>query len=127
MEIRNKLGSRWKSSFYKVCKFHQKNPIDFIIPAEEYNDTNEEEVNQEDADNDERLDDDKFDNVEMIVKKDRELEELRKAAIKQEQVIKELELKISEKRKPTKDSSNINLPNLYQTIDFTESKTGNKL
>ena len=61
------------------------------------------------------------------MKKDREIEELRKAAIKQEQVIKELESKISENRKPIKNSRNINLPNIYQTIEFTESKTGNKL
>ena len=35
--------------------------------------TNNEEVDQDDEDNAERLDDDKFENVEMIVKKDKEI------------------------------------------------------
>ena len=85
------LGQDGKVLFIKYANFIRRVALDHIIPADEYDDTNEEEVNKEDEDNTERLNDDKFESVEMILKKDKEIEELTKAAITQEKVIKYLQ------------------------------------
>ena len=53
---------------------------------------------------------------------------MRKAIEENENIMKEMEIEISEKRKSIKptDQNNkqLNLPNRYQTIDFIESSTG---
>ena len=85
------LGQDGKLLFIKYANFIRRVPLDPIIPADEYDDTNEEEVNKEDEDNTERLNDDKFESEEMILKKYKEIEELTKATITQEKVITDLQ------------------------------------
>ena len=57
------LGQDGKVLFIKYANFIRRVPLDHIIPADEYDDTNEEEVNKGDEDNTERLNDDKFESV----------------------------------------------------------------
>ena len=85
------MGQDGKVLFIKYANFIRRVALDHIIPADEYDDTNEEEVNKEEEDDTEMLNDDKFESVEMILKKDKEIEELTKAAITQEKVIKDLQ------------------------------------
>ena len=85
------LGQDGKVLFLKSANFIKRVPLDHILPADEYDDSNEEEVNKEDEDNTERLNDDKFESEEMILKKYKEIEELTKATITQEKVITDLQ------------------------------------
>ena len=96
------VGQDGKVLFIKYANFVRRVPLDHIIPADEYNDGIEEEVNQEDVENAKRLDDDKFENVEIIVQKDREIEQMRKAIEEKENIMKEMEIEITEKRKSIK-------------------------
>ena len=70
--------------------------MEHVIPADEYNNDEEEETNQENEENSKRLDDDKFDNVEIVVQKEKEIEELRKSLDDQVKLIENLEQKISQ-------------------------------
>ena len=113
--------------FIKYANFIRRVPLDFIKPADEYSDDINEEVDKEDIDHAVRLDDDKFENVEIIVKKDREIEQLKKSMAEQGNVIKEMETNIAADNKNNKQTQITKLPNIYQTIVFKESKTGNIL
>ena len=118
------LGQDGKVIFIKYANFIRRVPLDFIIPADEYSEEND-EANQEDIHNSERLDDDQFDNVDVIAKKDKEIEELKKSMMGQADAIKSLEVKISENNEASKQTEIKNLQNLYQKIEFTDNKTGN--
>ena len=72
------VGQDGKVIFLKYASFIRRVPLEHVIPADEYN-NEEEETNQEDEENSRRLDDDKFDNVEIVVKKEKEIEELTKS------------------------------------------------
>ena len=57
--------------FIKYANFIRRVPLDHVIPADEYNDTEEEEPNKEDEENSTRLDDDRFENVDIVVQKEK--------------------------------------------------------
>ena len=79
---------RWKSGlvlgkdgtvlFVKYGNFMRRVPIDHVIPAEQYLDVSEETGDQEDVDNAERLQDDQFDNLDIVALKERKLNSCRK-------------------------------------------------
>ena len=89
------VGQDGKVIFLKYASFIRRVPLEHVIPADEYN-NEEEETNQEDEENSRRLDDDKFDNVEIVVQKEKEIEELRKSLDDQVKLIENLEQKISQ-------------------------------
>ena len=118
------VGQDGKVIFIKYAGFIRRVPLDHVIPADEYNDAEEEEPSKEDEENSRRLDDDKFENVEILVEKEKEIEQLQKSVEDQAKVIKSLENKISENQKSINQPKSINLPNRYQSVRFKQSKTG---
>ena len=70
--------------------------MDNIIPADEYIEALETEVDEEDVLHKERLQDDEFENVELISLKDREIEILKKLEIEKDEKIQNLEIKLKE-------------------------------
>ena len=123
------VGQDGKVLFIKYANFIRRVPLDHIIPADEYKDEEEEvdENNQEDAENSNRLDDDKFENMDVVIQKDKEIDILKNSLNDKETVIKNLENKLSETRTSTDSIKKVNLPNKLQTIVFMESKTENML
>lgn len=105
--------------FLKYASFIRRVPLEHVIPADEYN-NEEEETNQEDEENSRRLDDDKFDNVEIVVKKEKEIEELTKSLDDKAKIIEKLEQKISQNEKLNKKPEILNFPNHHQSITFKE-------
>ena len=73
--------------------------MDNIIPADEYHIDTEEEIDPKDMENSDRLLDDNFQEVEIVAKKEKELEELRKRNLEQENKIKKLESIVSDSEK----------------------------
>ena len=116
------VGQDGKVVFIKYANFIRRVPLDLIIPADEYNDEANGEIDKEDLDHSVRLNDDKFEDMEILVKKDKEIEQLNKSMHEQANVIKEMENNFAKERKSIKQSKNNKLPNLYQTVDFKESK-----
>ena len=97
--------------------------MDHIVPAKECHDDDvKETVSPDDEENADRLADDDFGNMEVIVKKDREIESLKKLNKEQENKIKQMEDKAKNASKPgpVLESSEANLPNLHQKIQFQE-------
>ena len=92
---------------------------DHIIPAEECNIDTEQEIDPKDVENSERLLDDTFEDVEIVAKKEKEIDELRKQNLEQENRIEMLENKVadSEKKKANPPSS-CRLPKQWQHIRF---------
>ena len=73
------LGQDGKVVFLRYGNFIRRVPLDHIVPATECHDADEkDEISPDDKENDKRLNDDDFDNVEIVVEKDREIENLRK-------------------------------------------------
>ena len=104
--------------FIRYGNFIRRVPLDNIAPADEHPDTSEQEVDQDDVNNDERLKDDNFENVEIVVQKDKEIEHLKKTNQEQEKQISELKNMALIKQEPTKPCQSSLLPNLYQQIMF---------
>ena len=70
---------RRKVVFIKNGNFIRRLPLDHTVPADECHDADEKtEAAPDDAENDEQVDDDAFESVEVIVEKDREIEQLKK-------------------------------------------------
>ena len=65
-------------------------PIDHVIPAEQYHEVSGEEGDQEDIENSDRLQDDSFDNLDIVAQKEKEIEHLKEKYEEQEKVIVEL-------------------------------------
>ena len=80
------VGQDGKVIFIKYAGFIRRVPLDHVIPADEYNDAEEEEPDKEDEESSRRLDDDK--NVEILVQKEKEIELLQKSLQDQAKVIK---------------------------------------
>ena len=85
------LGQHGKVLFIKYGNFIRRVPLDFVIPADERKNVENEEDDQEDIDNHDRLQDDDFDNEELMAKKEKEIENLKRLNLEQEKLIKELE------------------------------------
>ena len=69
-----------------------------------------------DQENQERLDDDSFENIEIIVQKDKEIDELKAQNKEKEKRIKELEKNSAEEKKA--GGTNVQLSKQYQKIIF---------
>ena len=72
------LGQDGKVVFIKYGNFIRRVPLDRIVPAQEYIDDENTDVDQEDVNNHERMQDDVFDNVDVVAQKDIEIETLKK-------------------------------------------------
>ena len=117
------LGQDGKIIFLKYGNFMRRVPLDHIVPANECHDDDvKETVAPDDEENADRLADDDFGNMEEIVKKDREIERLKKMNEEQESKIKQMEDKVKNapKLEPVLKPSVGNLPNLHQKIQFQE-------
>lgn len=84
-----------KVLFVRYGNFIRRVPVDRVIPAQEYKEVPEEEADPDDVMNKERLEDDDFTNVEIITKKDKEIEALKKANQDQEKLIEEMSRNVS--------------------------------
>ena len=78
--------------------------MDFVVPAKEYTGGDDEEIDQTDVENQDRMKDDVFEEVEIVAKKDKEIEELKHINSQQLDRIKELE-KESESTRRMEDST----------------------
>ena len=78
------LGQDGKVLFLKYGNFIRRVPLDRVVPADEYVEDDTTDIDQNDVDNHDRMQDDKFDNVEIVAQKDMEIENLKK--INQEQL-----------------------------------------
>ena len=123
------LGQDGKVLFVKYANFIRRVPLDRIIPAEESHDASDEEPDQQDVDNKERLQDDDFENVEIVTKKDKEIDALKKANQEQIKQITELKDKVfsysNQNISPPKPALKI-LPKLYQRIRFQMAGENNE-
>ena len=84
------LGQQGKVLFIKYGNFIRRVSLDVVVPAEQTHDQDD-EPDQDDVDNDDRLQDDNFDHVELVAKKEAEIENLRKSMIEQQKIISQLE------------------------------------
>ena len=91
--------------------------LDRVLPADQYHDASEEEIDKNDVENHERLLDDSFENVDILVDRNKEIEQLKKENLKQKKQIIELEKK-SVQPKSRKASHHVALPKLYKNIRF---------
>ena len=72
------LGKDGKVVFIKYGNFIRRVPLDRIVPAQEYVDDDENtDDDQDDVKKHERMQDNSFDNVEIVAKKDIEIENLK--------------------------------------------------
>ena len=115
------LGQDGKIIFLKYGNFMRRVPLDHIIPANECHDDDvNETVSPDDVENADRLADDDFENMEVIAKKDKEIDTLKKINAEQENKIKQME-DLAKQPHPVLESSEAKLPNLHQRIQFQEA------
>ena len=105
------LGQDGKVLFVKYGNFIRRVPIDHVVPAEKHYETTEEEVDENDIKNEERLLDDDFVEVDAIVRKDKEIQELKDNNSEKDKIIENLK---SKQYSP-------GFPNLYQHIAFRKA------
>ena len=109
------LGKDGKVLFVKYGNFMRRIPIDRVVPAERYQETSDDDAEETDVEHKERMEDDRFDNLEIIVQKENEIDQLKKSNAEQQKLLEEL---ANEKNK-LKDSRNVQkLPKNYQMIHF---------
>ena len=72
------LGQDGKVLFVRYGNFIRRVPLDHVVPANEYAGNDDEDVDQNDLKNHERMQDDNFDNVEIVAQKNAEIENLKK-------------------------------------------------
>ena len=116
------MGKDGKVLFIKYANFIRRVPLDRIIPADVQHEPEEEEPSPDDVDNFDRLQDDEFENVEIVAQKDLQIKQLMKTYQEQTEIIKELENNISHKKSTiaedeVKEKKNI-LPKMWQRITF---------
>ena len=99
------LGQDGKVLFVKYGNFIRRVPLDFVVPASAYTTGDDEEIDQNDVDNQERLQDDDFENVEIVAQKDIEINRLKQTNCEQLERIKELERKSESSRRMEISSS----------------------
>ena len=85
------LGQDGKVIFIKYGNFIRRVPLDRIVPADEYVEDDEVNIDAHDVENDDRMEDDNFENVEVVAKKDMEIERLKKTNKEQLERITEME------------------------------------
>ena len=125
------LGQDGKVLFIKYGNFIRRVPLDFVVHAEEYTDNLDIEVDKNDVDNQERMHDDPFENVEIVSKKDMEIEQLKRVNEEQIHRIKELEnyssksMEIDIKKDCSAGKSSTGLEDKRKTTQFAgKSSTG---
>ena len=84
------LGMDGKVLFVRYGNFIRRVPVDRVVPAEQYQEGLEEEADPDDIKNNERLDDDEFENVEILAIKDKEIELLKQTNTEQENRIAQM-------------------------------------
>ena len=104
------LGQQGKVLFIKYGNFIRRIPLDVVVPADEVNDSENEQVEQEDVDNYERLEDDDFENVKLVTTKEKEIENLKRCNPEQQNLIKELEKIVRRMENEHNPSSKIIIP-----------------
>ena len=118
------LGKHGKVLFVKYGNFIRRVTLDRVIPADGYHDATDVEVDKNDEENEDRLLDDNFENIEIVVEKEREIDLLKKENIAQKKQIIELECAASGKsnsNKATHINPTMALPKLYQKIKFRKA------
>ena len=75
------LGQDGKILFIRYGNFIRRVPLDCTIPADEYQEETEDDIDPDDIKHDDRLQDDAFQNVEVVAIKDKEIEKLQKSNI----------------------------------------------
>ena len=113
------LGQDGKLLFLRYGNFIRRVPLDHIIPSQDSLTVPEVNIDENDVENENRLLDDDFKDVENVVLKQKEIEELRKQNLEQKQEIKLLEKQVLEsqsEKKPLVIESR--LPKRYQQITF---------
>ena len=85
------LGQDGKVLFIKYGNFIRRVPLDLVIPADEYHDTEMDEIDKQDVENRERMEDDDFKNVDVVTQKDKEIDQLKKSKLEQDKRIADLE------------------------------------
>ena len=101
--------------------------MDFIVPADEYTDVDENEIDQNDIDHQERMKDDQFDNVDIVSQKDMEIEHLKRTNTDQLVRIKELEMKVeSSKGMETPDEPTHSKENSSSRMDSNHANRKEK-
>ena len=106
-----------KILFVKYGNFIRRVPVDRVIPAEQYKEVSEDEVDPDDVDNFERLEDDEFKGIELLAMKDKEIEMLKQMNKDKEKQMEEILSKLKTvplQQKTVKKS----LPKNYQKIQF---------
>ena len=106
--------------------------MDFVIPANEYNSVDEEEFDQNDIDNKERMQNDEFDNVEIVAQKDMEINRLKqtnsenlariKVLERESESAKRMERSASGKERIEKPSEKNNVKSLVLPKQFSRIK-----
>ena len=119
------LGQDGKVVFLRYGNFIRRVPLDRIIPGDEQQMYEEDEIDKNDIENKERLLDDDFEEVKIVAKKEKEIEELRKQNLQQEKKIEAFENKIktmeAKHQKPKKlNNVPVRLPNMWQHILFKQ-------
>ena len=108
------LGMDGKVLFVKYGNFIRRVPIDHVVPADKHYETPDNEVDEDDIKNTHRLKDDDFTEVDALVKKDREIHELKKINEEKDRRIEMLE-------KSEKTNHQVTLPKLFQKICFRQA------
>ena len=111
------LGKDGKVVFIRYGNFIRRVPLDRIVPADEHPESEEEELDQEDINNAERLEDDNFENVDIIVKKDKEIEQLQRKLKEMETEMKKKDSFQTKVQKQT-NQKDLLLPNMFKMISF---------
>ena len=122
------LGQDGKVLFVKYGNFIRRVPLDFVVPANEYTSGDDEEIDQNDVDNQERMQDDAFENVEIVAQKDIEIDRLKKANSEQSARIKKLEQESESSRRVESSSSVDRLsPGKKRTEKISEEKANKSM
>jgi hypothetical protein len=109
----------------KFCSFVMEIfKVEHVVPAEKHLEDDErveEEQNDpapDDVENHERLLDDKFENLETVVQKEREIENLKKSIEEKDTIIRNLEQQASTVENQKHIDENVDLPNIWKKIKF---------
>ena len=114
-------SNKWKSGtvlaqdgkvlFIRYGNFIRRIPLDRVVPAEEvHEDDDNDDAKEQDEENDARLLDDNFENVEMVVQKEKEIEKLLKIIQDKNDHIQKLETK------SLPPQTNVVLPKQFQKV-----------
>ena len=120
----NVLAQDGKVLFIRYGNFLRRIPVEHVVPAEKHLEDDEiveEETNDpapDDVENHERLLDDSFENIEIVVQKEREIESLKKSIEEKDTIIRNLEQKALTGENLNQIDENVDLPNIWKKIKF---------